>query len=161
MATSSKKLKPKRRNAEKVAMDEGTSESNVTSIATSEVEDDCEVRENKDAVTTTEGEMKQTELKAAERVLSSKGAEKVPDRDSNSERKKHKKQIASIESEDGERRPRKKVIAERRDGSHKYSQSAKKKHQALLKLKLKQRKRVSKARLKSYGLIMTTQTQQF
>ena len=122
MATSSKKLKPKCRNAEKVAMDEGTSKNNVTSIATSEVEDDCEVRENKDAVTTTEGEMKQTELKAAERVLSSKGAEKVADRDSNSKEKKYKKQIASIESEDGKRRPRKKAIAERRDGPQSQTQ---------------------------------------
>lgn len=69
MATSSKKLKPKHRNAKKVAMDEGTSESNMTSIATSEVEDDCEVRENKAAVTTTEGDMKQTKLKATESLF--------------------------------------------------------------------------------------------
>ena len=142
-------------------MDEGTSKSNMTSIATLEVEDDCEVRESEDAVTTTEGEMKQTELRAAERVLSSKGAEKVADRDSNSEGKKHKKQIASIESEDGERRPRKKAIAERRDRPHKLGKSARKKHQALLKLKQKQRKRVSEARLKSYGLTLRQQTQQF
>ena len=156
MATSSNKLKPKCRNAEKVAMDEGTSESNMTSIVTSEVEDDCEVRENEDAVTTTEGEMKQTEFKAVERALSSKGAEKVADIYSNSKGMKHKKQMASIEGEDGKRRPRKKAIAERRDGPHKHSKSARKKHQALLKLKLKQkqRKRVSEARLKSYGLTL-------
>lgn len=76
------------------------------------------------------------------------------DRDSNSKGKKHKSQITSRESKDGKRRPRKKAIAERRDGPHKHSKSARKKHQALLKLKLKQRKRVSEARLKSYGLTL-------
>ena len=110
MATSSKKLKPKHRNAEKVAMDEGTSESNMTNVATSKVEDDREVRENKDAVTTAEGDMKQTKLKAAERVRSSQETEKMVDRDPNSKGKKHKSQMTSRESEDGERRPRKKVV---------------------------------------------------
>ena len=52
----------------------------------------------------------------------------------------------------GERKTRKKAIAER-DGSHKHSKSTRKRHHALLKLNLKQRKRVSEARLKSYGLV--------
>ena len=152
MAIPSKKLKPKHRNVEKIAVNEGTSESNMTNVATSKVEDDCEVRENKDAVTTIEGDTKQTELKAAEKVLSSQKT----DRDSSSKGKKHKSQVTSRGSEDAqidsEGKARKKAIAERRDGPHKHGKSARKKHQALLKLKLKRRKAVSKARLKSYGL---------
>ena len=54
-------------------MDEGASKSNLTSVATSKVEDDCELRENKDAVITTEGELKQTELKAAREFYHPRG----------------------------------------------------------------------------------------
>ena len=64
----------------------------------------------------------------------------------------NKDRTASRESVAGERKTRKKAIAER-DGSHKHSKSTRKRHHVLLRLKLKQRKSVSEARLKSYGLV--------
>ena len=89
---------------------------------------------------------------AAERAPLSQETEKMVDSVRASKGKKHKDRTASRESVAGERKTRKKAIAER-DGSHKHSKSTRKRHHALLKLKLKQRKRVSEARLESYGLV--------
>lgn len=148
---------PKHERADTTGMEKSDSKSrescaNMTSGATSEVEDDLEERENKDAVTTTEADMKQTKLKTAERVISSQETEKMADRDSNS--KKRKSGVTSRVSDGGGRKTWRMAVVEKRDGSHKHSKSARKKHQTLLKQKLKQRKTVSEARLKSYGLAL-------
>ena len=157
MPTSSKKSKPKGRKTETIAVDKvsksGESFRKSRTIAASKVEDDCEVRESKDTIPADQEDPKQTEMaSAAERASLSQEIEKVVDsrRDLIA---KGKKRITNRESESGERNTRKKAIAERA-GPHKHSKSARKKRKILLKQKLKQRKRISEARLKSYGLTL-------
>ena len=112
-------------------------------VATSEVEDDCSMRET--ALPTDEGDIKQIKVAAAVRGSSSQETAKMVDSRRASKGKKHKNRVASSESVGDE----KKTIAER-GGLYKHSKSTRNKHQTLLKLKL--RKTVSKARLKSYGI---------
>ena len=103
--------------------------------------------ENKDTIDTVEGG---ANMAATERVPSSQETEKMVDTKRASKGKKHKNRPTSREcGVGGERKTRKKTRVER-DGPHKHSKSMRKKHQTLLKLKL--RKTVSKARLKSYGV---------
>ena len=120
-------------------------------IATSKVQDNCRVRESKD--TDDDKETKMASATELERASSSQEIEKMADstRDSIAKRRKR---TTDREGKSGERKTKKKRVVERRDGAHKHSsKSARRKHQALLKQKLKlQRKRVSEARLKAYGL---------
>ena len=111
--------------------------------------DDCEVRESKDTGTIPADDevTKMASATELERASSSQEMEKMADstRDSSAKRRKRETDRGG---ESGERNTKKKRVVERRDGAHKHSsKSAKRKHQALLKQKLKWRKRVSEARL--------------
>ena len=128
------------------------------SIATCtlKVQDNCKVRESKDTGAIPADDDEETKMASAtelERASSSQEIENMTDstRDSIAKRRKR---TTDREDESGERMTKKTRIAERRDGAHKHSsKSTRRKHQALLKQKLKlQRKRVSEARLKAYGL---------
>ncbi len=125
-------------------------------VATSKVQDDCEGRANKDTIPADGGQTKMDT--AAERASSSQETEKMVDSTRDSVAKKTKRTtVTDGEGKSGVRKARKKTRLETlRDGAHKHSsKSARKKHhQALLKQKLKQRKRVSAARLKAYGLAL-------
>ena len=120
-------------------------------IATSKVQDNCKVRESQD--TDDDKETKMASATELERASSSQEIEKMTGSTRDSIAKRRKRET-DREGESGERKTKKKRVVERRDGAHKHSsKSARRKHQALLKQKLKlQRKRVSEARLKAYGL---------
>ena len=155
MPTSSKS---KARKAETIAVDNVSKSGesfrkSKTIAAASNVEDNCDMRESKDTTPADEEYPKQTEMvSTAERASSSQEIENMV----NSRRysiTKGKKRTTNRESGKGERKTRKKAIAER-DGPHKHSKSARNKRKILLKQKLRQRRRVSEARLKSYGLTL-------
>ena len=155
IGAASDKSKPKKRKVETTAVDEAANKNSERlgkgeTTDTSRVENDFEVRENQDTMPNTANEVDPKYTTMMERTPSSQKTEKMVDSEKASKRKQSKDRPAGRESVVGERKTRKKAIPR----SHKHSESTRKRHQALLKLKLKQRKRVSKARLKSYGIVL-------
>ena len=114
---------------------ETTDSSRKAGAAGSGEEDGCSVEKSKKPTTTDEGDTKHTKLVG-------RGAPAQVNTNNTSKKRKHSSR-KTLEEVVGGRKAR-------GEKTHKHVKLSRRKHQALLKLKLK--KNVSKARLKSYGL---------